>query len=201
MKDRIIFLILLVLAFSRTWAISANINKEYRYTLLTEDYDILTDNDLAAYTWGMPPRPFDGEESGGYNYWQCFPREHISMTLEDFGYSSEDIEWKDTLSDITLLASNKPGVFHEYTMRHIHPTSFYEKKFHLWRKLMKGEKYVCLAGSYGSIEKRTQDGNTQEIHYWTFDKIKTKKGCDSNFMGDCHRTYQQFLQEKKRYKS
>lgn len=201
MKFRTTFLILLVLTFSRTWAISTNINKEYLYTLLTEDYGILSDNDLAAYTWGKSPRSFDGKWSGSHNYWQCFPRDKISVTLEDLGHSSEDVGWKDTLANLTITVYATPNVIHEYSMNDLYLTSIYEKHFNLWHKIMKGEKYVCLAGNFVDIEKKTEDGKTKEIYGWIFDKIKTKKGCDSNFMGDCHRTYQQFLQEKKRYKS
>ena len=199
MKIKIFFLILLVLTCSKILAISANINKEYLYTLLTEDYGILSDNDLAAYTWGKLPRPFDGKMSAAYHYCQCFPRTNISMTLEDFGHSSEDIGWKDTYSDISILVYSKPDVFHKYTMHHIFQFSLNQRIFNLWHKLMKGEKYVCLAGSFDKIEQKIQNGEAQEIYSWTFDKIKTKKDCDSYFDGGCHRTYQQFLEEQKKY--
>jgi hypothetical protein len=65
-------------------AVSIEIKQKYPYPLLTEDYGLLNENDLAAYTWGLKPRPFTKQESSGaYTYWQCFPRESIEVTLTD----------------------------------------------------------------------------------------------------------------------
>src|SRR5579863_3599496 len=102
---RLIFWILFLwIGFAlKVGAVTAEVKKKYPYPLLTEDYSILTENDLAAYTWGMKPRPFsEKEDSGGYNYWQCFSRDAVSITLKDTGNSSEDIGWKDTLSELII---------------------------------------------------------------------------------------------------
>ncbi len=72
-------------------AINSTIKKKYPYTLLTEDYGILNENDLAVYARGKPLRPFNLENSGAYNYWQCFPREKVTVFLEDMGYSSDEL--------------------------------------------------------------------------------------------------------------
>lgn len=127
---RLIFgiLVLWFLFFSKAEAITADAKKKYPYPLLTEDYGILSENDLAAYTWGMKPRPFtEKEDSGGYNYWQCFPRDAISITLEDQGFSTEDVGWKDTLSELKIEVRTKTGVIHHYEMRAIRPFQTYEK--------------------------------------------------------------------------
>lgn len=180
---------LLLILFNQAWCISLTAKKKYPYQLLTDDYGILNENDLAAYASRIKSVPFTGKELGRH-YWQCFPRNHIAMTLEDFGYSSENFGWEDTIADLKITALVKPGIFHEYTMRAVMPVKIYEKNFHHWRNLMNGAKYVCLAGESGTREiKVGNDGVTREIYSWTFDRIKTKKGCDSYFDGDCKRIY------------
>jgi len=202
--DRMTRLILGVLflwigIFLKAGAVTVEAKNKYPYPLLTDDYSILTENDLAAYTWGMRPRLFtEKEDSGGYNYWQCFPREIISINLEDMGYSSENFGWKDTLADLRIEVWVKPGVVYRYFMRAVRPVHNYEKRFHEWHKLMKGEKYVCLAGSFGRREQKLENGKELSVYSWTFDKIKTKKGCNG-YWDDCDRTYDQYLKDKAKF--
>lgn len=192
MSARAIFFMLLLLGFSvNALSVSSIAKEKYRYTLITDDYGILNQNDLSTYTGRITKvAPFSGSEREfSLSYWQCFPRDHISITLEDMGYSTEDFGWNDSLANLKITAMAKPGIFHEYTMRAVIPTYLYEKKFHLWRNLMKKENYVCLGGEFGDRKNKTrEDGMKQEIYSWTFDKIKTKKGCDSFFDDDCNRT-------------
>ncbi|OGT54872.1 MAG: hypothetical protein A3F43_00470 [Gammaproteobacteria bacterium RIFCSPHIGHO2_12_FULL_42_10] len=183
---RAVVILFLFFIHTNTWAINATAKQKYHYQLLTDDYGILTENDLAKYAAGMKPMPYT-DKSSTLNYWQCFPRDHISITLEDMGYSSENFGWKDTLADIKITAWIKPGVIQEYRMRAMQSASDYENSFRFWRKLMKNQKYVCLAGNIAiAANKIGEDGITREVHSWTFDKIKTKNGCDSYFDGqDC----------------
>lgn len=51
---------------------------------------------------------------------------------------------------------------------------------------MKNEKYVCLEGGFLNHRDRVINGKKQEIYSWEFEKIKTKKGCDSYFEGECY---------------
>jgi len=170
------------------WGIDLAVKKKYPYQLLTEDYFILNENDLAGYTFGMNPAPFNGKPSG-LNYWQCFSCEHISITLEDTGSSTEDFGWKDNIGDIQIRVWIKKGVFHEYAMRREWSVGEFQHDFNRWRQLMKGEKHVCLGGHFVSHEKMFDHGIPIEVYGWIFDKIKTKKGCDSYFDGDCDRAY------------
>jgi hypothetical protein len=162
-------------------AINSTTLKKYPYQLLTNDYRILNQKDLAEYAHEETPRPFSPGKTDGNTYWQCFPRDKVSIFLEDMGYSTEDYGWEDTLADLTIKIYTKPGVIHEYQMRRPWPVTDYEKRFRLWHRLMNGEKYVCFAGSFGNIESREVNGNLKEIHEWIFEKIKTKKGSDSYF--------------------
>ena len=56
----------------------------------------------------------------------------------------------------------------------------FEKIFNKWRKIMKDEKYVCLAGSFMFREHKMEDNKERENYQWVFEAIKTKKGCDSD---------------------
>ena len=179
-----IIIILLLLTFllilsAKIFAVNLEVKKKYPYTLITDDYRILNEQDLVRYARGMPPRPFNLKDSGAYNYWQCFSREKISITLKDFGYSTEDVGWEDTLSDLKIRIYITPKIIHEYQMRRPWPVSENLPRFKLWHRLMAGQKYVCFAGSFGSKKEIIEEAIPREIYYWIFEKIKTKKGKDS----------------------
>jgi hypothetical protein len=192
MKRWIVVILFFLLGyFCDANAINNIAKQKYPYQLLTEDYDILNENDLGGYVWGMNPAPFLGKDSG-LNYWQCFPREQVSLVLEDSGLYSEDLG-KDTIGDLIIVVQTKPGVSHEYKMRREWTVSDFQKDFNHWRNLMKEEKNVCLGGSFVEHKKWVENDKTKETYEWIFDKIKTKKGCDGYF-DDCNRTHKEYLQ-------
>lgn len=159
---------------------------KYRHVLLTQDYDILNENDLAAYAWNDNPPPFSEKKAKDYNYWQCFPRENVTITLIDKGFSAEEIGGVENYGDLFIKTWSENGVLHEYSMRRLQEISEQQKIFTKWQNLMAGEKYVCLAGLSGGSEKSIRDGKKNVTYFWTFDKIKTKKGCDSFFLKQCN---------------
>jgi hypothetical protein len=179
-KFLLILSILVNLSFN-AFAIDQANKKRYSYLLLTDDYHILDGKDLADYGRKLSPRLFSLKNSGGYNYWQCFPRGKVSIYLEDMGYSTEDYGWKDTLADLKIRVYVSPRIIHEYQMPAVWPVADYVDRFRLWHKLMAKQKYVCLAGSFGQKEKKLEDDVSREIYYWTFEKIKTNKGSDCYF--------------------
>jgi len=170
--------------------INASIKKKYSNVLLTDDYGILNENDLASYTWEVKPPPFwvAVKNELPRNYWQCFPRERIAVIIEDF-----DLEGSCT--ELTITARSDE-VKHEYYMRRPTDISNAKEIFDYWRKLAKNEKYVCLAGEFSREREIIDDNKRLKKYYWVFEKIKTKKGCDSYFAGCCNLTYKQFLQEQ-----
>lgn len=178
MKIKILLFFLLILSF-KTFAVSLVAKKKYPYPLLTNDYGILNEQDLACYARDIPPRPFNSQNSGEYNYWQCFPRNKVLITFLDMGYSTEDVGWEDTLSDLKIRIYVTPTIIHEYQMRRPWPVSEYLPRFKLWHKLMANQKYVCFAGSFSEKKEVIEEAIPREINYWIFEKIKTKKGKDS----------------------
>jgi hypothetical protein len=176
-------------------AVSVDIKQKYPYPLLTDDYEILDENDIAAYTWGLKLRPFTTKgPSGEYTYWQCFPRELIEVTLIDTGTTALEFG-KDNIGDLQIRVWVKPELIHQYDMRARWGVMDFEKRFNKWQKIMKNAKYVCVAGSFTRLEHKLEDSRVRAIYHWTFEKMKTPNGCDSYF-GSCTPTYQKYLQEK-----
>jgi hypothetical protein len=188
MKQRIICILIFLFAVLpyRIDAGGATLGQKYPYSILTNDYGILNEMDLNTHKDGTNPPPFLPKEGFGYIYWQCFPRDYLSINLEDLGYSSEDIGWNENYGDLKITVSNKTGTSHEYVMRRSWTVSGYEKRFDLWIKLMKGEKYVCLAGRFINRKDKVEHGKKHHIYSWVFEKLKTKKGCDSYFDDECY---------------
>jgi hypothetical protein len=199
-KWHIIIMTLILLPAQIVWGIDKNIKNKYPTVLLTEDYGILSENDLASYTWGIKHARFSIEQRAHYQYWQCFPRDQVSLSLKDKGHSSEDIEGQENLGDLQIEVSLDDHVSHQYFMRKLSAISNYEEVFHRWQKLMKNQSYVCLGGRFGGYEEKTEKGQRQKIYSWTFERIKTKKGCDSYFQNECYRTREQFIHDHNRIK-
>jgi hypothetical protein len=181
-------------------AISKDIKQKYPYPLLTDDYGILNENDIAAYTWGLEPRPFTIQGfSGVYNYWQCFPREYIEVTLTDTGATASEFG-KDTIADLLIRVRIKPDLIHQYSMRARSGAKDFKKRFNTWQRIMENQEYICLAGSFLFLDHEVENGKKREIYHWFFEKIKSKNkriNCDS-YLGSCTPTYRKYLQEKAR---
>jgi len=180
MQKWFVFFFVLYLSFS-CHALNEILKKKYSLLLLTDDYGILAETDVAKYQRSMKYEKFSGKHDG-LVYWQCFPRDKIEITLTDMGYAAEEFDKTDTIADILLTAYKKPGVKHTYVMRRAYPISAYHEIFMRWEKLMKGEKYVCLAGEFISHEEKMDDGVKTEENSWTYDKMKTNKGTNSFFV-------------------
>ena len=61
-----------------------------------------------------------------------------------------------------------------------------EDRFNQYLKVMQDEKYICFAGAYMEKEVRVIQGKKQQVHYWVFEKMKTKKGCEAYHQNGCH---------------
>jgi hypothetical protein len=184
-----IFVPILLLVFSfKAWGIDESIRQRYPNVLLTNDYGILNENDLVSRPWEGKPIPFSISAKKGhpYIYWQCFPRENISITLKDKGYSGSEIGGDDNFGDLTIEVILDHGISHEYQMRRPWSVSGYAERFKYWQRFMKNEKYVCLAGSSGFLEETKGKNVKRQRYSWIYEKLKTKKGCDSFFAGQCN---------------
>jgi hypothetical protein len=177
-------------------AVSISAKKKYPYSLLTDDYDILSENDLGSFTWGIEQKPFSTKKpSKAYTYWQCFPRELVMVSLSDNGQSASELGWKENVAYLEISVLMDEGIQHVYHMRSIWSIKDFQKRFNKWLKLMEREKYICLEGEFTNQEKEMKNGKTWTTYGWTFEKLKTKKGCDSYF-DSCNPSYAEYLREK-----
>lgn len=176
MQLMIIFLTLtLVISTFSAFALAPALKEKYSCLILTNDYGILEKKDLADYVKEMKYEKFTGKHNG-LVYWQCFPRENMTIILKDKGYSTEDVGWKDTMADLEIIVSLGKGIHHKYEMARSMTVAEYQQDFNAWRKLMKNEQHVCISGNFVSREVALIDRKKQETYSWIFDKIKTKKG-------------------------
>jgi len=176
----------------------AHIQKKYPNVLITDDYRILNENDLAAYTQKMVGRISFAESekhNHGYEYWQCFPKEnisiHISTAMDDRDIDAPANAVKVEMMGRIKIEVHKKNTIHRYTLRRDWAVFNALTDFTDWYSLIRKEKYVCLGGDFVSVGERTIDGKKKKVYGWIFDKIKTKNGCLSYFSGDCDRTYAQ----------
>lgn len=103
--------------------------------------------------------------------------------------------FRGTVADLTIQVWVNKNLVHEYEIRKRLTVVDLEQRFNTWRKIMKGAKYVCLAGDFVGYEHKKENGIERDVYGWIFEKIKTKKGCDSYFYS-CHPTYQAYLKRK-----
>ncbi len=172
----IIFLMFLSISL-RVEAIDDIGKKKYPDQLLTDDYGILDENDVGQYAWGISSSPFSESEKGlGARYWQCFPVSVISFHCKDEGYDDED---RAELYDFSIKAQVNKDNVQKYSRAHLIEKKYCEEIIASWRKIMRGQKYVCLGGSFIYHKEIKDQDRKVQIFTWNFDKIKTKIGCDS----------------------
>lgn len=153
------------------------LNNAYPYGLLTDDFGILNINDLKINSCMATPSPFT-EDSISYSYWQCFEIKTAKLDCEGRIY---DPESKERVS-LIVVSGIRNGELHEFISRRVIPLWFcriYKKN---WLKFTKKQKHVCMTGSL--IHKKILKNKIKWA--WTFDRYKTKKGCDSYFEDECY---------------
>ena len=133
-------------------ALSAGLKQKYPFAVLTDDYGILNEIDLDSELDGVKHPPLFSTKTKGYIYWQCFPRDSVTVSLEDLGDSPEDDPESDVKyngendAKLTITAQGKRGILHKYVMWSNFPISQTEDRFNGYLKLMHGEKNICIAG-------------------------------------------------------
>lgn len=192
MKSKLLLMIAIFIYPLWAHALSAELQKKYPYTVLTDDYGILNEIDLDSELDGVKHPPLFSFINKPFIYWQCFLRSSVTISLEDLGDSPEednesDIKYNgENNAELTINIRNKNGIFHKYTMTSDYPTTFTEDRFNRYLKLMQGEKNVCIAGAFLEKQMRIVEGKKQQVNIWVFRKMKTLKGCEAYNKNGCH---------------
>lgn len=159
-------------------------SSKYPYNLLTFDYGIVTNDDLAYDNHGRRIGPYNPENSVSALYWQCFPVDDVEAGFKAW-VGSDGMDRYDAIHtmctiEISINLNNDPQVFAD---RRGHQIDFCLDFTNAWKKLTKNQKVVCISGEGGEFY---QDADTKRHKLWTWNKFKTKKGCYSFFAGDCN---------------
>ena len=183
---RFIFFVIVFVTFSFDLLAFKPLMERYPQGLLTKDYGILTEKDLLfdVEKWGEYPQYDVTRYQPGQVRWQCFRTKEVSYSYS----TSRDNEGPNnsmiTLCDFRIwIKSTEPA--HQYSGRRAWPVENCRDLHQVWKRLTRGEDYLCLSGHPDSLEKADKNEKFQNIKEWTWSKIKTKKGCHSYFVGDC----------------
>lgn len=149
------------------------------HALLGSDFGVLSEDDLASQECVASPRPFSGSSRfSSYPYWQCFPTGTIRFLCEEMDPAERGGE------RTVILAVIASGVLgrQEYLSRAVMPLADCRRYRSDWLRISTGEEHACLSGSFN---EPTKDARGIPVSYWTFDKVKTRRGCVSYFEGRC----------------
>lgn len=152
---------------------------KYPYTVLGEDYELLTEEDVAISSCVAPPSPFSLHELNVHPHWQCF-----SLKGSAFECAPADDDESGPTA-ILAIVLKKDGFIHEYLSRRAIPLDSCKSHRDDWVRLTANQKYVCVSGEF--INSKTREAHERA---WIFESYKTKKGCDSYFQGGCSLSYQ-----------
>ncbi|PWU17072.1 MAG: hypothetical protein C5B49_09565 [Bdellovibrio sp.] len=152
----------------------AELKSKFPYGILGDDHGILTMDDLALNACDAKPELFvPTGRSRPYQYWQCFENKTVS-----FGCDSDHVpDEREGLMGLIIVKASVHGARHEYIARRFWPIGDCKRFIRDAASLLKGTKYACISGSFIENEK---DRSGRSSISWTFERIKTKKGCEGN---------------------
>lgn len=176
------FILLIFLAVSNV-AFAPEKSTRYPYGLLTSGYGIVTEDDLAYDAQNRASTPYDPTKDFNSLHWQCFPVSAIKQISRSWlgmdGAENSDNIYKMCAIEIEIQFN---GERQFYVDRRGHRIAYCKEFSQSWNQLISGEDIVCLNGDGGEYQK-DKDGSRYKL--WTWEKVKTRKGCDSYFAGEC----------------
>ncbi len=155
--------------------------------LLTNDYGILSKDDIATTNIDNDhPIPINTpEEKYLYKHWQCFPAKQV--TLQCRSWPDDEPGRFACDADIWVHTDTE---HHNYGFRHAWDLDSCNKSVKIWKRLAKNQDTICLLGlPAGDAKQEKVNGKLLHVHGWVWDRIKTKKGCDSYWKGECDAKY------------
>src|SRR3990167_2331411 len=147
----VVILIILIFAFEK---------KPRRVGLLTDDYGIVTKEDLDYEEKTAYPVKFDPKKFSVFNYWQCLKPDKYYVSCRPFYFEGEGY-----LGELTFWVLSEGKKYNFWTHRNYPKESclLWEKEI---KKIMQNQKIVCISASYS-------DQDVEGSH-WFLERIKTK---------------------------
>jgi hypothetical protein len=154
--------------------------KKNPYALLTDDYGILTGDDIAITACRFGPVQFNEDDYSG-RFWKCYLTKDVKFECDEpfFVENEEELE-----VFYTFTASERDKSSTYYPRRHV-PVSVCKDLKRRWNQLTKNQKHVCLLGVYDGKRIEDQNGSTTKELIWRWNSLRTKKGCEADFAEDC----------------
>ena len=180
-----IFIFMMLISGSLSFATPAFV-KKYPHGLLTNDYGVLNEDDLATDAWRGEPKPFDKDGfNGGYPYWQCFPRINTIARYSTWR-DSDPMGRSDVVVDLCgfEFVVEVGNTKHIYVGRRAERISACRTRAKSWKRITRSQKYICFDGYGGTLEVPNKP-HQKPAQIWTWDRIKTRAGCLSYFDGLC----------------
>lgn len=168
------FFLMLIFVLSSCSNISP-LQSKYPMKLLSNDHGILTEEDMYDKGFQVKIEEF-GTEPSSEPRWICFETINFKSKCIDVGYSEE---LKENSADLDFVVKQE-GKELRLDFNSIVSNDTCEEHRSTWKKIMTGEKYFCVSATMLAIDQK--DAN--KISGF-FRRLKTKKGCDSWFEGDC----------------
>lgn len=157
----------------------AELKSKFPYGLLSDDYGILSVNDLAMNACIARPKPFNADNHYyPYEYWQCFESKTLSFSCDSSGVPDEH----EGIMGLVIVKASSNQVQHEYLERKLWPIKDCKNFLKDAAALLKGTRYACISGSF--IENEV-DHSGHQTTSWVFERLKTEKGCEGH---DCEFT-------------
>lgn len=150
------------------------------YALLTDDYGILTGDDIAITVCRFGPVQFNEDDDRG-RFWKCYLTKNVTFDCGEpfFVENEEELE---VLFTFTAFESVIPSIY--YPRRHI-PVSVCKDLKKRWKQLTRNQKHVCFLGVYNGKRTDIKNGVTTKRFAWGWNSLRTKKGCEADFPEDC----------------
>lgn len=171
-KSGMVPVFVFVLFFFCATAYQVNAKDSPKSRLLhTPHYGILTDYELK----NGPNRN---------SFWQCFPTKSVSVEYDSWK-DADPMGPADKIVTMCLYGINaKHGkVLSEFIGRRANRIDVCTNLVANWKKLTKGERFVCINGEGLDFELESMKKGP---HSWTWVKFKTTKGCYAYFPDDCN---------------
>ena len=156
---------------------------KHPYAILTANYGIITKEDLAYDASHVEIGKYDPKTSLSALYWQCFKKGEVTAKFDSWRGPDSGEAWNKIFTMCTIeIDVRHGGELQIYADHRAHQVGYCREFLRDWKKNTWREQYICLNGEGGFFQTSKVDGTYK---LWTFEKYKTKKGCDSYFSGAC----------------
>ncbi len=163
--------------------------KKFPYSLIGDDFGILTVDDLAIPTCHVLPEPYTevhGKDGNSFAYWKCFPATNVQVDCSGGSYDQGE---REILTVMGIIIRDRSEI-NEYMTRRAVPLSSCKSWQQDWKRLSQNQTHVCFSGSPLGKESVVEGGRPVLSYGWVFERFKTKLGCSSYFVGGCSLLYQ-----------